>query len=110
MERVFSQTKETCLIACHLSDEAFKKRKTTIASTIISKIIQAEELENGYQFSFAYSEGMLIELAHFINVEKGFCPFINFHLMLNNNSNNVVLKLTGAEGTKEFIKYELEMA
>jgi hypothetical protein len=29
--------------------------------------------------------------------------------VLSSNSNNIVLQLTGAEGTSEFIKYELEM-
>src|SRR4028118_294223 len=100
---------DNCAVACQLPDEAFKERKATIASTIVSKAILAEEIENGYQFSFSYSEQMLIELAEFINVERQCCPFINFHLVLSNNSNNIVLLLTGAEGTSEFIKYELEM-
>jgi hypothetical protein len=110
METVLSKTDETCVVACHLTDEAFSKRKATISSKINSKIIQVEELANGYQFSFAYSERMLIELTEFIYVERQCCPFINFHLMLNNNTDNLVLRLTGAEGTKAFIKYELEMA
>ena len=102
-------TNDNCAVACQLPDEAFKERKATIASTIVSKAILAEEIENGYQFSFSYSEKMLLELAEFINIERQCCPFINFHLVLSNNSNNIVLLLTGAEGTSEFIKYELEM-
>ena len=102
-------TNDNCAVACQLPDEAFKERKATIASTIVSKAILAEEIENGYQFSFSYSEQMLLELAEFINVERQCCPFINFQLVLSSNSNNIVLQLTGAEGTSEFIKYELEM-
>ena len=102
-------TNDNCTIACQLPDEAFKQRKATIGSTIVSKAILTEEIERGSQFSFPYSETMLTELAEFINVEKQCCPFINFHLVLDNNSNNIVLLLTGAEGTSEFIKYGLEM-
>ena len=109
MEKEFVSTGDNCIIACSLTDEAFKRRKEKIASSIVSKIIDTEELEKGYQYSFPYSPEVLIELTEFINVERECCPFINFHLILHSNSNNLVLLLTGDEGTKDFIKYELEL-
>lgn len=99
-----------CDIACRLSSTLLRKRKSTIIHELAEKIIMTEELDEGYCFTFNYNEEILFRLTEFIKLEKECCPFFNFNLFISANSHAISLSLSGAEGTKEFIKYELEMA
>ncbi len=100
----------SCEISCNLTTVEFRKRKATVVAGLLSKIRHVEEVTDGYQFSFNYSPELVHELVEFINLEKICCPFFNFNISIHSNDALVRLSLTGAEGTKEFIKYELEMA
>lgn len=99
---------DECEIACKLPREDLKQRKAAIASTT-KKASNITEDEDGLELLFIYSRKMLYELTEFISVERECCPFINFYLQLSNNSNNIVLTIAGKQGTKQFIKYELEI-
>ncbi len=105
-----SKNKATCDIACRHTSPELRKRKSSVISQLTAEIILAEEIDNGYCFSFNYSAEILFKLTGFINLEKECCPFFNFNLSILSNSNTISLSLTGAAGTKEFIKYELKMA
>ena len=105
-----SRNNADCDISCRLSSTLLRKRKSTIIHELVEKIIMTEEMDEGYCFTFNYTEETLFRLTEFIKLEKECCPFFNFNLFIPGNSNTLSLSLSGAEGTKEFIKYELEMA
>lgn len=105
-----SKNNADCAIACNLGSALFRKRKQTVIHELVEKIMLTTEMEEGYCFTFNYSEETLFRLAEFIKLEKECCPFFNFSLFSKGNSNTISLSLEGPEGTKEFIKYELEMA
>lgn len=62
------------------------------------------ELPNGYRFEF--SAESLVMLAQFISLERLCCPFFNFAIQVNANSDTLSLQLTGTEGVKAFIRVE----
>ncbi|MEJ7678673.1 MAG: hypothetical protein WKG06_12595 [Segetibacter sp.] len=106
---IYSKNNEKCDISCRLTSSELRKRKLTVIAELVIEMNQTEEMDNGYCYSFSYSEELLFKLAEFIKLEKECCPFFNFNLSISGNSNTITLSLTGVEGTKEFIKYELEM-
>lgn len=66
-----------------------------------------QELSNGYGLRFAFDPDLALELAEFITLEHLCCPFLNLALELEGSSDLIWLKLTGAEGVKDFIVAEL---
>ncbi len=108
MNTIFnSKNNAQCDISCSLTNSELRKRKLTVIAELVKEMIRTEEMDNGYCYSFSYSEDILFKLAEFIKLEKECCPFFNFNLSILGNT--ITLSLTGDEGTKEFIKYELEM-
>lgn len=96
-------------VSCRLTDALLRKRKSTIIHELVEKIIMTEEIDKGYRFTFNYYDEILFRLTEFIQLEKECCPFFDFNLSASGNSETISLSLAGPEGTREFIKYELEM-
>jgi hypothetical protein len=97
-------------ISERMASTLIRKRKTTVIRELSEKIILTEEMDEGYCFTFSYSDETFFRLAEFINLEKEYCPFFDFNLSMSGSSNTISLSLSGAEGIKNFIKYELEMS
>lgn len=62
------------------------------------------EMSNGYRFEF--SAEWLIPLAQFVSLERLCCPFFDFAIQVNANSDTLSLQLMGTEGVKAFIQAE----
>ena len=65
------------------------------------------ELENGYAFKLAIEKISLPEVAEWIAFERRCCPFFNLQIEAESNAGPVWLRMTGADGIKEFIRTEL---
>jgi hypothetical protein len=90
-------------IACGLNDAEFRERREKVVRNLEKSVIEIEELDEGYTFSFPSTDETLTELIDFIRVEKICCPFLNFKMTLKAGEANVRLELTGTEGTKTFL-------
>ena len=56
------------------------------------------------------SESQLIQdIAEFIVYERLCCPFFDFELAVEQDSNRLWLRLRGQEGIKEFISFEFQI-
>ncbi len=62
-------------------------------------------LTNGYALRFPPDGDTLLRLAEFITLERLCCPFLDFALLVNEDS--ALLHMTGGEGTTEFLKQEM---
>ena len=58
-------------------------------------------------FNFPGTDKVLDELTEFIKTERACCDFFTFALSVSGDQSEAWLKLTGAEGVKEFITSEL---
>jgi len=63
------------------------------------------EVPGGYVFRFPASS--FDAVARFVSNERRCCPFLAFALSVKPADAGVQLKLTGPEGTREFLKAEL---
>lgn len=94
-------------LACKLTSKELRERKATVIKSLKSQLIEKQELSNGYKYRFAGTDKMIDELAEFVKTERACCDFFTFTLSFEAES--AFLEITGPEGTKEFIKTELEL-
>jgi hypothetical protein len=66
---------------------------------------ERQELSNGY--SFRFDADQLEHVAHFVANERKCCPFLSFALELMPGGGPLWLRLTGPEGTREFLDVKL---
>ena len=83
----------------HQLTEKLKKFRTQIIET-----------EKGYEYRYHPKDVSLAEVAEWVAAESKCCPFFDFHIDLENEGQLVCLRLTGAEGIKEFIRVEFGAA
>lgn len=93
---------------CKLTTPELRQRKTTVIESLRKQVIQKDELPNGYSFKFKGTDKMVDELTEFIKTERECCDFFTFTLSVKGDKSEIWLELTGAEGTKNFMKTELE--
>ena len=64
------------------------------------------ELKDGYEFRFPSDPKTIALLAEWIAQEHRCCPFFQIELRLEPDAGPAWLRLTGREGTKQFIQAE----
>lgn len=99
-----STTKE---IACKLTTPELQKRKEEVISQLKNKMIEKQEMPDGYRYRFAATDAMLDELTSFIKTERQCCDFFFFTIAVTEET--VWLSITGPGGAKEFIKTEMDL-
>jgi len=67
----------------------------------------ADELDDGYAFAFPGSAEWANRLVEMINAERACCPFFAFELAVEPGGGQIVLRVRGPEGAKEFFEAEL---
>jgi hypothetical protein len=68
---------------------------------------EIRELPNGLTFRFPVEEYEAV--TEFIGRERLCCPFLAFSLEVSPERGPLLLRLTGAQGVKEFIRAELQV-
>ncbi len=93
--------------ALNPSERAHHKQLT---DKIIATRAEIVESERGYEFQFKPQAMSIAELADWVVAEGKCCPFFDFHIDLEREGSLVCLRLTGAEGIKEFIRTEFQVS
>ena len=91
-------------IACSLTDDELLKRRSEILQKVAQSLIEVQELQNGFSYRFPVEDSIMQNLMSIINLERKCCPFLNFKLVLEAQSESVFLELTGQAGTKKILK------
>jgi hypothetical protein len=94
---------------CKLTTPELQQRKSTVIESLRKQVIQTKDLANGYAFKFTGTDKMVDELTEFIKTERECCDFFTFTLSVKGDKSEIWLEMTGAEGTKDFMKAELEL-
>jgi len=96
--------------ACDLTvlDEQEREQFASDTEAIFAAMQEMRELENGFAFRFLNHPGQLVQVAKFIERESQCCPFLHFNLEVEPSDGPVWLQVNGAEGTKDFLRAELE--
>jgi hypothetical protein len=87
------------------------QREAHILNTtqLMQAVQNIQEVENGFEFTFANEDELIVKLAEFVTYERLCCPFLKFTLIVNAKE-AVSLALTGPLGTQEFLREEFSGA
>jgi hypothetical protein len=91
-------------VACCLSDEEMHHREVTLLSQFKAAVIDRTELKDGYVFRVPGDKKSIMLVAELIVAERECCPFLKFELSLEPGMGAASVRMTGPEGTKEFLR------
>jgi hypothetical protein len=89
---------------------AERARYKELTQKLLTSRQKTAEIENGYEFQFSPADVSVNEIAEWVTAESKCCPFFDFHIDLENHGKLVCLRLTGAEGIKQFIRAEFDLS
>ena len=67
---------------------------------------EIRELSDGYAFRLSGERQNIAMVAEWISLERLCCPFFTFQLEIGSDPNPIWLRITGAEGVKQFMQSE----
>lgn len=94
-------------ITCKLTTPELQKRKATVIADLKVLVIARAEFEDGYSYKFEGKDEILDKLIDFIKTERMCCDFFTFELHIEENT--TLLKITGPNGAKQFLKEEVDL-
>jgi hypothetical protein len=89
---------------CVLSDAEKREREATLLAQFKSGVIATAELDDGYSFRVPGEKDWLALVADLMMAERECCPFLTFQLTAEPQMGALTIRITGPEGTKEFVK------
>jgi hypothetical protein len=95
------------VIACKLTNPELQKRKEEVIASLKTKVLDRQELKEGYKYKLAGNDEIFDEVVIFIKTERQCCDFFIFDLSIADD--NIWLSITGPDGAKEFIKMEMDL-
>ena len=90
-------------IACTLTDRELARRRAELLSGVLRESKDVEALFNGYRWRFASAPDLLTRLATVIDAERHCCRFLTFDIHAEPDQGDVLLDVTGPEGTRAFL-------
>lgn len=91
-------------IACLLTSEELRTREATLLAQFRSAVVSTEDLANGYAFRVPGDAKSVVVTAELIAAERECCPFLTFEFAAYPKMGPVVVRMTGPNGTKEFLR------
>src|SRR6266853_5694323 len=91
--------------ACNLKafQPAERLRWRELIEQVMSAVVSARELNNGYALRVDAGRTSLVQVAQWIDLERKCCPFFDFQVAMHGEDGSLWLSLTGREGVKQFI-------
>jgi len=89
-----------------LDPEERKRHFEELGPILRRSIKGVQELPDGYQFQFPSDPKTILAIAEWAAGERLCCPFFDIQLHMEAEGGLFWLRLTGREGTKDFIKVD----
>jgi len=99
---------EQAKLTCKLTTPELQQRKKTAIAELKNQVLDKVETDQGFKYKFEGSDKMLDLLNNFIKTERLCCDFFVFSLTASSDAKFTWLELSGPEGTKDFIKHEID--
>ncbi len=92
---------ESVALACTLTDQAKRARRTEFGEKLAGYITKTVENETG--FTAEFENGHAAEIVEFVELERECCSFFSFTLSFAPNGGPTTLEISGPDGAKEFL-------
>jgi len=95
--------------SCNLSalDQEQRKRHDLLAKDLFPKHLEIMELPDRYGFRFPNNRALFTTLSEWATLEQLCCPFLTLTLELQRDQGPILLRATGKDGVKDFLRAEL---
>lgn len=90
-------------VACSLDGPALAGRQAELRAGVLAEAQSVERLLNGYRWRFDSRPDLLGRLGPVLDAERRCCRFLSIALTADADLGDVVLEITGPEGTAEFL-------
>jgi DNA-binding transcriptional MerR regulator len=99
------------VIACNPNSIPADMREQWVETgkQVYASVQEVQDIPDGYGFRLPNDSAMLLKVAEYIANERLCCTFIHFTLEIEPNGGPIWLRLTGAEGTKEYMRSVFEV-
>ena len=94
----------SCNLAALSQEELATYQK--LSQALLAGVQETAELPNGYAFRLPRES--LVDAAQWVSYESRCCPFFAFEFELADYAESLWLRISGADGVKEFIRMEFE--
>ncbi len=96
-------------VACDLSvfGPGERQRHARGSEFLAGACREFQDLPDGYAFRFPDDAATWVELAEWVALERRCCPFLTFTLTCEAEGGAVWLRVTGREGTRDFLQTAL---
>jgi hypothetical protein len=91
-------------IACSLTPAEFRDREAKLLVQFRSAVVEVGELQEGYAFRLPGDGKWITLVADLIVAERECCPFLTFELAALPNKGQLIVRVIGSPGAKEFVK------
>ena len=94
-------------IVCTLSEDTRRQRREELRRGLFCEVASRTVTEHGVEIRFRRTDN-LHQLADYIAFESRCCAFLRFEMIVESRSELATLRLTGPEGTREFVGHWFE--
>lgn len=77
-----------------------------LTDTLMAKSRKIVETQKGYEFHYRHPDVSVSRLSEWISAESECCPFFDFQIDFQKQAQVLILRLSGAQGIKPFIRAE----
>lgn len=84
-----------------------REQSAALRQSLAGRIDETREHETGYEFRFTGAPEVFTRAAEWITLERRCCPFLVFDLHWEQQEESFWLRLSGPEGTRDFLKAEM---
>lgn len=91
-------------VVCMLSDAEFREREATLLAQFKMARTGTQELPDGYAFQVPGEAKWISMVAELMAAERECCPFMTFEVRAEPKMGPLTVRITGPEGTKDFLK------
>lgn len=91
-------------VACSLTTAELRDREAKLLAQFKSAVVETEELQDGCAFRIPGDASWIRLLAELIVAERECCPFLTFEVAVEPNKGPMTVRVTGPDGTKEFLR------
>lgn len=90
-------------LTCTLDADALAKRCEELSKGILAEATEIVQLANGLRWRFASRRDLLTRLGPLLDAERQCCRFLTITLHTEPNLGDIVLDITGPNGTRELL-------
>jgi hypothetical protein len=88
-------------IVCTLTEQQMRERRLKVLEPMRAAAITSEALPDGFAYTFEPQDGLIVQLAQLVDLERQCCRFLTFRIIASDET--LRLEITGPRGAQEVI-------